>query len=202
MVAKFSAGDRTAPSLWPLAIIVGVVAAAAPLTAAVYGQISRAKELEVTERKHELDTRTAFLDRAIDSRYRAEDRARALRFLRAVSTRDSAMRDWTDSELRAAEGEAEMLKVGESLKNETAKLKESLDEALKREQPVQKAKAVQKAQVVAREQVVDNELPAKREQPAQKPNRQEGPGHAEGARPPEGATRQGGAPYALGRGRG
>jgi len=62
MVAKFSAGDRTAPSLWPIAIIVGVVAAAAPLTAAVYGQISRAKELEMTERKHELDTRAAFLD--------------------------------------------------------------------------------------------------------------------------------------------
>jgi hypothetical protein len=127
MAWKFSAGDRIQRGLWPTTVIVAAMTVAAPLTAAVYGQISGAKELEITARKHELDTRTAFLVRAMDSTYGPENRANALRFLRAVSTRDSAMLDWTDRELRVVEVEAE------TLKKETAKPKERLSEPRKAE---------------------------------------------------------------------
>ena len=148
MAWKFSAGDRIQRGLWPTTVIVAAMTVAAPLTAAVYGQISRAKELEVTARKHELDTRAAFLVRAMDSKVGPEDRANALRFLRAVTTRDSAMLDWTDRELRVVEGEAE------TLKKESAKPQEGL--------AAESLAAVAKAEpAFKREPVVTKEHPSR-----------------------------------------
>jgi hypothetical protein len=143
MAWKFSAGDRIQRGFWPTTLIVAAMTVAAPLTAAVYGQISGAKQLEMTARKHELDTRAAFLGQAMDSKFGPEDRANALRFLRAVSTSDSAMLDWTDRELRVVEGEAETLKK-ESAKPHEGPAAEGLAAVAKAEQAFKKEPVVTK----------------------------------------------------------
>jgi len=83
---------------WLVVVVTALIAAVPPCTAAVYGHVSKSRELEIAKQKQDYDIRVQFLDRAIDTTRSPEARHQVLRFLKTVMT-DDAMRAWADQEL-------------------------------------------------------------------------------------------------------
>jgi hypothetical protein len=90
---------------WVVVVVTGLIAAAAPLTAAVYGSISKSKELAIAAKEQDFKMRMSFLDHAIESGRPAEDRRLVLRFLRATMRDDASLSSWANSELQSVEDE-------------------------------------------------------------------------------------------------
>ncbi len=90
-------------------MVTALIAAVPPATAAVYGYISKSRELEIAKQKQDYDIRMAFLDRAIDPDKPPESRHEVLRFLETVMT-DDAMKAWAKSELTSVDEELQAAK--------------------------------------------------------------------------------------------
>lgn len=134
-------------SAWWLAVITAAIAAAAPATAAVYGyitkdkeialaSIAKSKEIVIAERAQEFTMRTQLLDRAIDVARPLQDRQQVLRFLVAVIT-DERMRSWAEDELRRVEKELTAVKDLAKANEATKFAEEALTKALARVRALQ-----------------------------------------------------------------
>jgi hypothetical protein len=90
-------------------IFTACVAAAAPVTAAVYGEITKTKEIELAKQSKDKDialaqrdqafrTQSWFLENAVDPQKTPELRQQVLRFIKASSS-DDALKGWASAEL-------------------------------------------------------------------------------------------------------
>lgn len=91
-------------------ILIAVIAAMAPLTAATHGWVTRNRELALAERKHDADLRMGLLDRAIDPARSASERKLVFQLVREMAI-DSGMRRWAEEGLRAIDQETIKLTV-------------------------------------------------------------------------------------------
>jgi len=113
---------------WLVVVVTAIVALVPPVTAQVYGNSSKAKEMALAQQRQDQEMRMAFLDRAIDPKYPPESRYQVLRFLKAVST-DTAMKVWAEEELSSVKSTLD-------LKAQVAKLRQ--DVAQKEKEAVQR----------------------------------------------------------------
>lgn len=130
-----------------VAIALGLIAAAAPFTAAVHGWVSKARDLELAERDHVFKTQSWFLQNAVDPQKTPELRQQVLRFITTVQVADQTLVGWANGELKRVDEIVELRKQLALSQNSERALLDQLHEEQKRAAPDAKPRSALVEQV-------------------------------------------------------